>query len=1128
MLKNKVFGCLSLLILLALTNKTLAQCITPSLITSSPAQLCAPGGTTNLNASSSVGSSIAWYTVAVGGSPLGSAPTGSNFNVNAVSTTTFFAEAFTISSNSLTLNYTGNLQVFTASVTGNHTFQTWGGRGGNDGLIGANGGYAAGVLALNAGQTVAINAGGQGGQGSGAGTSGWNGGGAAGPGGSSGGGGGASDVRLGGTALINRVLVAGGGGGAGNGINAGAGGGLTGDGFVGTPASGGSQIAGGTGGNGWGALGQGGSHTGDGGGGGGGYYGGSAGIGDNGGGGGSSYIAGVSNGTTIAGSASMPNPSGGTMNGNAAAGLVRIFYPNIGCVSASRTAVIFTVNPNPIITVNSGAICAGQNFTINPNGANTYTIQGGNAVVSPAANTSYTVAGTSAAGCVSQAVATSSLIVNPNPIITVNNGTICVGQNFTINPNGANTYTIQGGNPVVSPPSNAIFTVSGTSGAGCVSQAVATSSLIVNPNPTITVNNGTICVGQNFTINPNGANTYTIQGGNAVVSPPSNAIFTVAGTSTAGCVSQAVATSSLIVNANPTITVNNGTICTGQNFTINPNGANTYTIQGGNPVVSPPSNAIFTVAGTSTAGCVSQAVATSSLIVNVNPTITVNNGAICAGQSFTINPNGANTYTIQGANAVVSPSINTTYTVIGTNTITGCRSQSFATSNLTVNPNPTVSISGASGICTGQNASLTASGATTYTWSTGSNSASIITTPTANTTYTLTGSTPQGCSSFTTQLVTVQLSLSVSIAGPTTICYGQAANLSGLGGVTYTWNTGATTATVAPTLTTTTTFSLIGASGTCSNTAIKTISVTPNPTITITGTNAICAGGSSSLTVNGATTYTWSSGSTSASVVFSPSATSVYSVVGSYSTGCLNATTQTVTVYALPVVSISGPSVVCLGDSIALVANGANTYVWNNNATTTTIVITPTTTSTYSAVGTDTNGCVGLSEIDSIFVNPVPIISIASTATTICLGEGVTLTANGANTYTWSGGINTNSIAVSPSVSTTYSASGSGTNNCVGRNTLQIIVSECTSINTIASKTAIKVYPNPNNGEFTIELTNINNSNITITNVLGQIIKTQKAELKNQIDLNLFDKGIYFINVMEDNQSVYRSSMIKE
>jgi hypothetical protein len=1060
----------------------------------------------------------------------------------------------------------------------------------------------------------------------------------------------------------------------------------------------------------------------------------------------------VNNGTICAGQNFTINPNGANtytiQGGNAVvsspsnANYTVIGTNSVtGCVSQVFATSSLIVNPSPIITVNNGTICAGQNFIINPNGANTYTIQGGNAVVSPPTNTTYTVAGTSAAGCVSQALATSNLTVNPNPtvsisgssgictgqnasltangatnytwstgsnsasivttpsvnttytltgltsqgcssfttqlvtvqlslsvsiagptsvcygqainlsglggvtytwntgattgtvaptltttttfsvigasgtcsntaittisvipnpIITVNNGAICAGQNFTINPNGANTYTIQGGNAVVSPTINTTYSVVGTSTAGCVSQAFATSNLTVNPNPIITVNNGTICVGQNFTINPNGANTYTIQGGNPVVSPPSNAIFTVAGTSTAGCVSQAVATSSLMVNNNPIITVNNGTICAGQNFTINPNGANTYTIQGGNAVVSPTSIASYTVIGTnSVTGCISQAFATSSLIVNPNPTITVNNGAICPGQNFTINPNGANTYTIQGGSAVVSPPTNTTYTVAGTSAA-GCVSQALSTSNLTVNPNPTVSISGASGICTGQNASLTANGATTYTWSTGSTSASIITTPTANTTYTLTGSTPQGCSSFTTQLVTVQLSLSVSIAGPTTVCYGEPANISGLGGVTYTWNTGATSSTIAPTLTTTTTFSIIGASGTCSNTASTTISVTPNPTVTITGTNAICAGGSTSLTVNGATTYTWSSGSTSASVVFSPSATSVYSVVGSYSTGCLNTLIDSVIVYNLPLISISGPSVVCLGDSISLVANGANTYVWNNNATTTTIVITPTTTSTYSAVGTDTNGCVGLSAIDSIFVNPLPILSIISTATaicvgdtvkftaagansyawnigdndslivvtptitttysvvgtngfgcsstktdsvkvnalpvltisgttgTICLGENITLTANGANTYTWSGGINTNSIAVSPSVSTTYSASGSGTNSCVGRNTLQIIVSECTSINSIASKTAIKVYPNPNNGEFTIELTNINNSNITITNVLGQIIKTQKAELINQINLNAIEKGIYFINVMENNQSVYRGSMIKE
>jgi len=41
-------------------------------------------------------------------------------------------------------------------------------------------------------------------------------------------------------------------------------------------------------------------------------------------------------------------------------------------------------------------------------------------------------------------------------------------------------------------------------------------------------------------------------------------------------------------------------------------------------------------------------------------------------------------------------------------------------------------------------------------------------------------------------------------------------------------------------------------------------------------------------------------------------------------------------------------------------------------------------------------------------------------------------------------------------------------------------------------------------------------------------IKTQKAELMNQINLNAIDKGIYFISVMDNNQSVYRGNVIKE
>ena len=313
---------------------------------------------------------------------------------------------------------------------------------------------------------------------------------------------------------------------------------------------------------------------------------------------------------------------------------------------------------SPTITVNSGAICSGQSFTITPIGANTYTIQGGNSVVSPSINTTYTVIGTNTlSGCISQAFTTSSLIVNPNPTITVNSGAICAGQSYTINPNGANTYTIQGGNAVVSPTSNASYTIAGTSTSGCKSLGFATSNLTVNPNPIISVNSGTICAGQNFTINPNGANTYTIQGGNAVVSPPSNASYTVIGTnSITGCRSQVFATSNLTVNPNPTITVNSGAICAGQSFTINPNGANTYTIQGGNAVVSPAINSSYTVAGTSTAGCVSPAVATSSLTVNLCVGINNQNMGL-GGVSIYPNPNNGE-FTIELA------SVNNTYITI--------------------------------------------------------------------------------------------------------------------------------------------------------------------------------------------------------------------------------------------------------------------------------------------------------------------------------------------------------------------------------------------------------------------------------------------------------------------------------
>ena len=375
---------------------------------------------------------------------------------------------------------------------------------------------------------------------------------------------------------------------------------------------------------------------------------------------------------------------------------------------AILTSLTATNNPMPMLTVNSGTICVGQSFTINPIGINTFTIQGGNAIVSPSINATYTVIGTNTiTGCSSNV--TSSLVVNPNPTITVNSGVICVGQTFTINPSGANTYTIQGGNAVVSPSSNSSYTVIGTNTVtGCRSQTFATSNLTVNALPAITSTPSILlsaCQGSTGAITGiviPGVNTYTWTSGANIVgnsvnlnNQPAGSYLLIASNSN-GCVNSFGPYS--IINPNapsaPTASASFNSLCVGQaislfassspSTTFNWTGPN-FNSSTQNPIIP---NSTTTMTGiysvySTLLGCSGPAT-NLTLTVNPNPTITVNSGVICSGESFTINPTGANTYTIQGGNAVVSPTATSSYTVSGTSS-SGCKSQSFATSNLSVN-----------------------------------------------------------------------------------------------------------------------------------------------------------------------------------------------------------------------------------------------------------------------------------------------------------------------------------------------------------------------------------------------------------------------------------------------------------
>jgi hypothetical protein len=434
-----------------------------------------------------------------------------------------------------------------------------------------------------------------------------------------------------------------------------------------------------------------------------------------------------------------------------------------GCVSNIDAVSTVTVNALPMISVNSGSICAGQSFTMVPTGADTYTYSNGSSVATPTTNATYSVSGTDANGCVSNVDAVSSVIVNALPTISVNSGAICAGQSFTMTPSGAFTYTYSNGSSVATPTTNATYSVSGTDASGCVSNADAVSTVTVNALPTISVNSGVICTGQSFTMVPTGASTYTYSNGSSIVTPTVNATYSVSGTDANGCVSNVDAVSFLTVNALPVVSVSSGAICAGESYTISATGALTYTSVPAlaSEVVTPTTTTSYTITGTDNNGCVSTNLAVSTVTVNSLPTISVNSGAICAGQSFTMVPTGAVTFTYSNGSSVATPTANATYSVNGTDA-NGCVSNVDAVSSVTVNALPTVlAVTNNTLLCTGETATLTVSGAFTYTWSTTDNTTDVAVSPTVQTTYTVDGTDANGCVNSTT--ITQDVSLCTGV-----------------------------------------------------------------------------------------------------------------------------------------------------------------------------------------------------------------------------------------------------------------------------------------------------------------------------------------------------------------------------
>jgi PKD repeat protein len=847
------------------------------------------------------------------------------------------------------------------------------------------------------------------------------------------------------------------------------------------------------------------------------------------------------------------------------------------------------IPPVASMTSSATTVCTGQtvNFTNTSTGATSYawSFPSGTPLTAATANASasWAVAGTytvqmTATNGFGSTIATQVITVNTTPATpTISAGgstTFCAGGSVVLTSSSAtgNVWSTGATTQSITVSTAGTYTVTRTTG-GCTSLPSAGTTVTVNPLPaTPTISAGgstTFCAGGSVVLTSSSAtgNVWSTGATTQSITVSTAGTYTVTRT-TGGCTSLPSAGTTVTVNPTPATPVATVTtpICSGTTINLSTalvggatyawTGPNSFTSTSQNPSIISSTAAmagVYSVVVTNT-GCASLGGNSSSLVVNPTPAtpVATNTGAYCTGNTIALSTpivagaiyawtgplafsSALRTPTRTGATVGMAGVYTVTVTVGGCTSIGGTTTVSV--NSTTVAPAITTNTP----VCTGNNITLstpTVAGAT-YAWS-GPNAYSNTTqNPTIlSSTALMAGSysltiTVAGCTSaIGSSLVVVNTTpVAPSPTVTTPICSGSTINLTTPlnAGDTYLWtgpNSFSSTAQNPAIAGSTGAMSGIytlnvtnnGCVSAAGNTASLVVNTTPVATIS-PSVATICIGQSSTLTGSGTGSYLWSTTAATPAITVNPLTSTTYTLTVDNGF-CSAIASQLINVNLLPVINAGVDQTICPGSAVTLSGIGGLTYLWNNGVTNGT-PFTPLTPLTYTVTGTDINGCSNTDAMSISFFT-APILNLG--ADILQVNPGSILDAGtGWSSIVW------NTTATSQTIvadtNGTYYCNVTDANGCATSDTISVMYTA--SINQLTTDgMSIALYPNPSDGFFKIELTNLNTKKLDlfIFDAIGKVVYANKnIEVNNSVilpvDLRNYSDGTYTIRLMYNNKS---------